>query len=350
MSLENGRESQTPDAGADATTQKAVLAQMAIGAISLALGLYAVWTIAPMLPIVGPIVSRVTAPTNLLEQVADIGKSKQLDVAKFTDAGGLDAFPSWHGLNVSNMQTGYTHDGILRQLVLLITGKSKWSPATGKWLIEDSLASPALARSTLTKVCGSDNWQVTETGGTTSKTVDGGKLICAYNKLNDQSNHLLVTIELSSTQPVTLAVPASVSVLAVPSAESKATAQQIALTKQYFEVLKAADATFASQGQAGLKKSSEECWNRPGSAASKADCVDHDIAARQVLMAGGQREPTGPFATPAIQEQMSTVSGPGASPAVLNEMYDSLNQVFANLLAHHKAGTVPADLALKESK
>lgn len=349
MSIEQGRQARTQSTGEETTSQTPGFVQLAIAAVSFALVIYVVWTIAPMLPVIGPLVSRLTEPTNLLEQVAAIGKSKQADFAKFTDAGGLDAFPSWHGLSVSNIQTSYAPNGTLNQLVLVITGRSKWSPATSKWYTEDALAPPALVRSTLAKVCESDNWQVTETGGVTTKAAEGAKLICTYNKLNDRSNHMLVALEASSTQPTAqpIAAAAPAPAPAVPSAESKPATQEAVLTKQYLEVLKAAYATFTSQGQDGLTKASEDCWNRSGSAASKGDCVDQDIAARQVLIGAGQREPAGPFATDAIKEQLATVSGPGASPALLEEMYGSLNQVMQNLLAQHKARAAPANLATK---
>jgi hypothetical protein len=215
MPQESGREAQEPRTNGDATGQKSRfgVSQVGLGAASIVLGLYAVWNMAPMLPVVGPMVRKFTEPTNLLEKTADIGKSKKADFAKFVDAGGLDTFQSWHGLAVSNINTAYSDDGNLSRLTLLIGGTAKWSPSISKWTMDSTSAPPALVRSVLAKFCGSDNWQITGVGGRASKTLSNGELICTYNKWNDRSNDLVATLELSAAQavspPVAVSVPST---------------------------------------------------------------------------------------------------------------------------------------------
>lgn len=322
--------------------------QAIVTTVSLALAAYALWNIAPMLPVIGPLVSKATEPTNLLERAADLGKSRRPDFDKLVDAGGLEAYPSWHDLKVSNMNTHYGDDGTLTQLALVIEGTSKWSPNLRKWLLDSTSAAPSLVRSVLAQVCASDNWQVMETGGLASKVTSSGKLNCVYNKLNDRSSDIMVTLELSSARAATQpsAVPASAH--AVPSDETKADDQEVVQTRRYFEIVRAAADTFATQGQPGLSKASEDCWNGPGSAANKLDCVDKDIAARQVLIASAQNEPAAPFSVDAIGEKLATAYGPAATPALLNKTFTLLNQIMKNLLAQHKVGTVPANLAASD--
>lgn len=302
--------------------------QKILGIASLGFALYAIWHIAPMLPVIGPLISKASTPLNLLEQAADPGKSKRTDFDKLVDAGGLDVYQSWHGLRVTNMNTRYADDGLLRELALTVSGTSKWAPTVDKWVLDSPTASPALIRSILSTVCVSDKWEVMETGGLTEKISNTDALQCAYNKLNERSSDTLVTIALNRPSNASPQTPSP-----SPGAPAVAPADQVeALTQKYLEMAKSAKTINATQGFSGLIEKSEECWNKLGNPAGKLDCVAADAAARQVLVAAGHPDPAGPFSLDSLLESAKTVSGPAASAPDLDQMISSLNQIMKNLL------------------
>jgi hypothetical protein len=173
--------------------------QRVLAAASIGLGLYAVWQIAPSLPVVGPLISQATAPTNLLEEAATLGRSTRADFTKFVDAGGLDVYRSWHGLNVQNIETSYDSNGLLVGVALLATGTAKWNSTLSKWVMDDQVVTPAKAREVLTSACRTTDWKVGDTGGAATATnPNGAQLQCAYNRWSAGAPGLLLTLAVES--------------------------------------------------------------------------------------------------------------------------------------------------------
>jgi hypothetical protein len=187
----------TPQAQAGAAGQ--LSAATILGALfTLCLLLYAAWTVAPLLPVIGPFIDKATEPANLLEKATVPGRATHEDFKMLVDAGGLEMYDSWQGLKVLNIHTEYSKDNRLNQLTLRTRGTSKWAFANKQWVMESNIAPPVLIRSTLAKVCASDQWKVSITGGTTTRVVDGVLWECAYNKADEKTNDTYITVLLTA--------------------------------------------------------------------------------------------------------------------------------------------------------